>query len=160
MGNGKNSLPCVFFITLFLVCCRPLSGDCVLWRVMGEVGLERSSFKHTLLHRSLFMRWYQEVSLRVHLTSWSVCLLPLSPPPLHPSLLPFLLSTPPPLHPASCPVQHCWVPAELGGRTGRAGAGPRSGGPGVVRPQCHAALTTCPAPVHLRGTGAVCHMCY
>lgn len=69
----KCSLPWVFFITLFLACCRSLSGDCVLWGVMGEVGLERSSFRHTLLHRSLFMRWYQEVGLCVHLTSWSVC---------------------------------------------------------------------------------------
>ena len=33
----------------------------MLWEAMGRVGLERPSFNHVLLHRSLFMRWYQEV---------------------------------------------------------------------------------------------------
>lgn len=115
----------------------------MLWEAMGRVGLERPSFNHVLLHRSLFMRWYQEVG-------------PQATSPLG-QYINFFPPLPSP-HPASCPVQHCWLPALLGGWERGAGAGSGSGGPGVVRSQCHAAHTPEPAPVHLGGTSAVCNM--
>ena len=48
-------------VCMLLFWCRSLSGDCVLWGVMGKAGLERPSVRHSLLHRNLFMRWYKEV---------------------------------------------------------------------------------------------------